>query len=176
MGEKTTVAGRVEGLNEKGIKVSGRWFNYSQFRQVDPPAKGQMVHLELDGDFIDSLTVRTTAPAQRAPAKTGAVRQNGSGYQPAGPPLDRENPPMGDTGLGLLPRSGRLPATRRAPESAARTNGNEDGRWAAADRRDKVITRLAVLRDAVAHLTGVNDATVEDVLALAEQFEAWANR
>lgn len=54
-----TVRGRVEQANEKGLKVDGRWFNWSQYsRSSVRPAEGDDVELEIArGKFINDARV-----------------------------------------------------------------------------------------------------------------------
>ena len=50
--------GVVEATNERGIKLDGRWLNYSQFRQVTRAETGQEVEVEVVRDrFINALTI-----------------------------------------------------------------------------------------------------------------------
>jgi hypothetical protein len=53
-----TVTGVVEATNVKGIKVGGRWWNYSQYAAVPRPEIGQWVTLEARGRFISKLLLQ----------------------------------------------------------------------------------------------------------------------
>jgi hypothetical protein len=56
--QEQTERGTVESSNDKGIKVNGRWLNYSQFRQLARPQVGDTVELEVVRDrFVNALTV-----------------------------------------------------------------------------------------------------------------------
>lgn len=62
-----TQAGIVEATNARGIKVGGRWWNFSQYVAVPRPAKGQCVALEARGRFIRRLVIQS----QPEPAASG---------------------------------------------------------------------------------------------------------
>jgi hypothetical protein len=44
-----TVKGIVETVNDKGINISGNWFNFSQYDPVETPKEGDAVEIKLDG-------------------------------------------------------------------------------------------------------------------------------
>src|SRR5258708_3181200 len=49
LGVKTDITGRVEGVNEKGVKINGEWYNFSNFFKGDKePPRGVAVAAELD--------------------------------------------------------------------------------------------------------------------------------
>ena len=54
-----TVQGRVEQTNEKGLKVDGRWFNWSQYSRASArPQEGDDVELEIArGKFINDTRI-----------------------------------------------------------------------------------------------------------------------
>ena len=58
-GTTEQVRGRVEQTNDKGVKVDGRWFNWSQFSRSRPLLdEGDDVELEIArGKFIDGARV-----------------------------------------------------------------------------------------------------------------------
>lgn len=69
--ETTQVSGTVEGVNEKGLKVSGQWFNYSKHHTVPAVTRGQAVTLTIEGGkWINGLTLNgaSSAPTTSAPA------------------------------------------------------------------------------------------------------------
>ena len=51
----SVLTGIVQAVNARGLKLGGRWFNYSRFSPVARPEVGQTVRLELDGTFIRVL-------------------------------------------------------------------------------------------------------------------------
>ena len=60
--------GVVEATNERGIKLDGRWLNYSQFRQVTRAETGQEVEVEVVRDrFINALTIVGGTPGALEP-------------------------------------------------------------------------------------------------------------
>jgi hypothetical protein len=81
---KETLVGVVEATNEKGIRVQGRWFNFSRYHDVPRPEKGQQVALEARGNFINRLTI--AAPTAAPPAETSTPVA--STASPASPVLD----------------------------------------------------------------------------------------
>lgn len=51
------IEGTVEGVNDRGIRVNGTWFNFSKFHTVDLPKRvGTRVRLDIDtkGFILDS--------------------------------------------------------------------------------------------------------------------------
>jgi hypothetical protein len=61
-----TQIGLVEAVNPQGIKVAGRWWNFSRYHDVARPEQGQQVALEAKSGFIQRLTVRVQAePVER---------------------------------------------------------------------------------------------------------------
>ncbi len=44
-----TIAGTVEALNERGVKVGGRWLNVSQWHPIELPRRGELVRIRVDG-------------------------------------------------------------------------------------------------------------------------------
>ena len=53
-----TLRGVVEATNERGIKLQGRWLNFSRYREVPHPEVGQEVEVEVVRDrFINALTI-----------------------------------------------------------------------------------------------------------------------
>jgi hypothetical protein len=61
----TFVKGKVESLNEKGLKVNSHWYNYSKFLTEKPQIKpSDEVEFMASGDFITKfLSVQTPTPA-----------------------------------------------------------------------------------------------------------------
>jgi len=59
------VSGRVESVNEKGLKVNSHWYNYSKFLTEKPQIKpSDEVEFMASGDFITRfLSVQTPTPA-----------------------------------------------------------------------------------------------------------------
>ena len=58
-GTTEQIRGTVEQANEKGLKVGGRWFNWSQYSKVTVrPAEGDDVELEIArGKFINDARI-----------------------------------------------------------------------------------------------------------------------
>jgi hypothetical protein len=56
-----TQIGLVEAVNPQGIKVAGRWWNFSRYHEVPRPEQGQQVALEAKSGFIQRLTIRVQA-------------------------------------------------------------------------------------------------------------------
>jgi hypothetical protein len=56
----TTLDGRVASVNDRGIKLDGseQWLNFSRFREVPHPERGQQVRVEVGADgFLRQLQV-----------------------------------------------------------------------------------------------------------------------
>jgi hypothetical protein len=65
-----TVSGTVEATNPKGIKVAGRWLNYSQYDEVPHPVQGRVAQAQVDGNFSKALEV-SDAAARREESEDG---------------------------------------------------------------------------------------------------------
>ena len=69
------VAGVVEAVNERGVRIAGTWHNFSRFADVPRPMKGARVELQVKGGSIQSLEVvdgATGADSARATASDGS--------------------------------------------------------------------------------------------------------
>jgi hypothetical protein len=64
------VKGMIESLNERGIKVNDRWYNFSKFLNEKPSlAENSEVEFIASGDFITKfLSVQTPTPETNADA------------------------------------------------------------------------------------------------------------
>jgi hypothetical protein len=63
----TTLSGRVEAVNDRGIKLGGDWLNVSRWRPLELPAVGATVTAVVDiKGFLTSVTVLEQAPATPA--------------------------------------------------------------------------------------------------------------
>jgi len=64
------VKGMIESLNERGIKVNDRWYNFSKFLNEKPSlAENSEVEFIASGDFITKfLNVQTPTPETNADA------------------------------------------------------------------------------------------------------------
>lgn len=144
-GTTEQIRGRVEQTNEKGLKVDGRWFNWSQYsRSTVRPNEGDDVELEIArGKFINdarilgtgdqhTLTLDDDDPFAAAPAARASGR-----------------------------RSDPAPA---APPPAASATPNAD--------RNTEIRRLALVK-AAADYAAARELDPEDVIRLAAQWEEW---
>jgi len=54
--EVTKVRGIIEAVNDKGVKIDGEWYNFSQYDRVEIPNEGEEVEIEVRGKWIKSLT------------------------------------------------------------------------------------------------------------------------
>ncbi len=150
-GRAETLRGVVEATNEKGLKLDGRWLNYSQFREVPRPEAGQAVEVELDkGRFINALSVV------------------GGGGGAGALELDEPEALTGDAFEGLEPDPAPALRTRRAATPTAPARPADRG-----PDRNTEIRRLALLKAAAEYAAPRPDMTADDVLAVAIQWEAW---
>jgi hypothetical protein len=142
-GTTEQVRGTVEQANEKGVKVAGRWFNFSQYsRSTIRPQEGDQVELEIArGKFINDARIL------------------GGSLEPAS---DGEDP----FGAVDEPAAAPAPPPRVASWSAAAPAAT------AADRNTE-IRRLALVKAAADYATTRPDLTPEDVTAIAAQWETW---
>jgi hypothetical protein len=152
-----TVTGEVEATNEKGCKVDGRWFNYSQFRDVRRPEVGQTVALEVVRDrFITALTVLTPGGGLEA------APDDGSDPDDAG--LDTAPLPT----LPVAPARSDNPGPRSldAPRSVAAARAPAGGR-----SREEVRATCALA--AATWAQGRADVDVQDLIGIAELLHTW---
>ena len=144
-GTTEQIRGRVEQTNEKGLKVDGRWFNWSQYsRSTVRPDEGDDVELEIArGKFIND------------------ARIVGKGDQNA---LTLDDDPF-----AALPQAPPRAASPRAETASAglgasRATPNAD--------RNTEIRRLALIK-AAADYAAARGLDAEDVVPLAAQWEEW---
>jgi hypothetical protein len=143
-GTTELIRGAVEQANEKGVKVGGRWFNYSQFSTITAkPDEGDTVEMDIaKGRFINALRITD------------------GGFDlviPDDDPLAQGAPVQG----------GRSTAPPRAASAAAPATYER-----AADRNTE-IRRLALIKAAADYAAQRVDLTADDVLAIARQWETW---
>src|SRR5215207_250232 len=155
-GTTEQIRGRVEQTNEKGLKVDGRWFNWSQFsRATVRPDEGDDVELEIArGKFIDDARI---------------VGQGGQGGQGVEDALGFDNDdPFGESAPAPPRAAAGTPAARGAaspPPSAARSaTPNAD--------RNTEIRRLALIK-AAADYAAARELEPEEVVTLAARWEEW---
>ncbi len=154
-----TVTGEVEATNEKGSKVDGRWFNYSQFRDVRRPEVGQTVALEVVRDrFITALTVLTP----------------GGGLEAA--PDDGSDPD--DAGLDTAPLPTLPVAPARPDNPGPRSLDEPRPRSVAAARvpaggRSREEVRATCALAAATWAQGRADVDVQDLIGIAELLHTW---
>ena len=147
-----TVTGEVEATNEKGCKVDGRWFNYSQFRDVPRPEVGQTVSLEVVRDhFINSLSVL-------GPGGLAAPSEDGSGPDDAG---------FDTAPLPTLP----LAASRSGAPGRRSLDGPRPATSAAGRSREEV--RATCVLAAATWAQGRADVDAQDLIGIAELLHTW---
>jgi len=146
-----TIRGAVEQVNERGVKLGGRWFNFSKYAAVTPPARGQAVILTVKGDFISAVTVSSAPPGATSATDghTDTADDPFAGLEHAAPPANGHA------------RSGKA-------------NGGSYGR-ALTPERERTITRLSLISSAASFFAGRADATEVDVLDAAMRWEVWAS-
>lgn len=145
-GTTEQVRGRVEQTNEKGLKVDGRWFNWSQYSRASVrPAEGDDVELEIArGKFINDARI---------------VGQGGQN------PIDLD----GEDPFGAAPAPPRAAGPRRAAPAPASTSTPSS--TPNADRNTE-IRRLALVK-AAADYAAARGMGPEEVVTLAAQWEEW---
>ncbi len=142
--------GVVEATNDKGLKLGGRWLNYSQFRQVPHPETGQEVEVEIVRDrFINALTV---------------IGAGGDLVLD----LEESESISGDAFEGLDADAAPAPRPRRPATPAAPARPLTPG-----PDRNTEIRRLALIKAAAEYAAPRTDMTPDDVLTVAIQWEAW---
>ena len=159
-GTTEQIRGTVEQANEKGVKVGGRWFNFSQYSKTTVrPAEGDEVELEVArGTFInDAKIVGSGGGGFELPEASGDDEDLFSSTAAAAAPTPR----------AAAPARGRA-ATRAEgqTEQARPATFNSDG-------RNAEIRRLALVKAAAEYSAGRDNLAPEDVVAIAAQWEAW---
>lgn len=159
-GGNELVRGTVEQTNEKGVRIDGRWFNYSQFSTVTTrPEAGDTVELEVaKGRFINNVTLLGGEGDREFLSDDGSDPFDGFD-EPAGPPASRS-------------RASQVPPP--APAATRGTTQRSGGStYAAPDNRNAEIRRLALIKAAADFAATRTDLDPEDVQAIAAQWEGW---
>ena len=156
MGGGTTeqIRGRVEQANEKGLKVDGRWFNWSRFSNSSVrPSEGDDVELEIArGKFINDARI---------------VGEGGQGSLSSLNPDDdpfAAPPEASPRATRSAPAASTSPASGPPRASAATATPNAD--------RNTEIRRLALIK-AAADYAAARSMDPEEVVTLAAQWEEW---
>ena len=138
-----TEQGRVEQTNEKGLKVDGRWFNWSQYSRASArPQEGDDVALEIArGKFINDARI------------LGSGGQGALG-------LDDEDPFADGATAERRAAAGIRPTGRGAPSATPNADRNTE------------IRRLALIK-AAADYAAARNMDPEEVVTLAARWEEW---
>jgi hypothetical protein len=152
-GTTEQIRGRVEQTNEKGLKVDGRWFNWSQYsRSTVRPDEGDDVELEIArGKFINDARI-TGKGVPGAPFEPGL--DDDPFAASAAPP-----PPPAAASTRTTSRS-----AASAPAASSSATPNAD--------RNTEIRRLALIK-AAADYAAARNLDPEEVVTLASQWEEW---
>jgi hypothetical protein len=174
--QEQTERGMVESSNDKGIKVNGRWLNYSQFPQLARQQVGDTVELEVERDrFINALTVigvdgepvanDDASVGPPTPIRAGAVPRPRPVSAASGPPPWDDSfagidapPAAAGTGTAARPVRPAAPVGRSPAASRAVLTPEER----AQDRRER--RRLACLQAAAQFFAPRAAATMDDVI------------
>ena len=153
-GTTEQIRGRVEQTNEKGLKVDGRWYNFSQYsRSTVRPQEGDDVELEIArGKFINDARI-VGAGAGASADHTLSLDDD----DPFAAPV----PPAATPPRAAPPRSAPTTSAGAAPP---RPTPNAD--------RNTEIRRLALIK-AAADYGAARDLTPEQIISLAAQWEEW---
>ncbi len=158
------VRGQVERVTEAGVKIGGKWFNYSKFDEVEPPAAGSLVELRLNrGRWIKSVSSATPSLTEASLVRAAeATTEETPKPNPSDvPPL----PDVGDPFAGLEP-----PADEQDPRSRA---VSLESPVYTVHSGDPLLRRLSVLRTAAEFHAGRAKSSDTDVLATADLFLTW---
>ncbi|GBD38170.1 hypothetical protein HRbin37_00415 [bacterium HR37] len=60
------IKGTVEKANARGIKLDGKWYNYSKFMEEDIPkvSEGDRVEVDISGDWIKGVKILSHRPSE----------------------------------------------------------------------------------------------------------------
>jgi hypothetical protein len=180
---QTQQTGEVEATNERGIKLGGRWLNYSQFHRVPRPETGHVVRVTLQRDrFITDLEVLDGAALDDAEGAADPGEVDGDFPEFEGPPPAAPPPAASDVAAGLdRPPTGDNPggtaAPRRAPVRVAPAPTPAPPPRAQVPTTPQPPTRAALKAAALAaaaHFqSGKPDSTEDAVYETAYRFLAW---
>jgi hypothetical protein len=146
------VRGTVEKINPKGVKIDGRWYNYSKYMEEDAPKlnEGDEIRVDVNGDWI----MRFKSPSHQ-PSDTGEERVNGS-----------------------TTRQGSGTSQRRVEEGNYYTEPASAG-WKETKsfERQVIVTRLACLNTATEILKShTKPITSQSLFKVAKELEGWVWR
>lgn len=141
------ITGEVAAVNDYGINVLDRWFNFSKFVPVERPEEGQYVRLEIkSGKWISRLDILS-----------GGELDEAEGALPFPDPLPpSQSAPLDD---------GAPPLVDRAPPPALRPS--------AATSDAALRLRSAALTAALTYSMGGDAQDIESVLKLADRIAQW---
>jgi hypothetical protein len=166
---QTQQTGEVEATNERGIKLGGRWLNYSQFRLVPHPEAGHVVRVTLQRDrFITDLEVLDGASLDDAEgaADPGEVDGDFPEFEGPPPPVASDIAPGPDG-----PHGGDYPRRSAAP-------GRTSLRGAPTPQptRSRESVKATCALAAATWAQGRADVDAQDVIAIAEMLAAWCRQ
>ena len=162
-GTTEQIRGRVEQTNEKGLKVDGRWFNWSQYsRSTVRPDEGDDVELEIArGKFINDARI-TGKGVPGVPGAEGDLVElslDDDPFAAAAPPPRAASASRARSGAAGAPAPAAAPST---PSSSSIPNAD----------RNTEIRRLALIK-AAADYAAARSLDPEEVVTLAAQWEQW---
>lgn len=79
------VRGTVEKINSKGVKIHGRWYNYSKYMEEDAPKlnEGDEIRVDVNGDWIMRFKSLSRQPSDIGEDRVnGSTPRQGSGINP----------------------------------------------------------------------------------------------
>lgn len=153
------ITGEVAAVNDYGINVLDRWFNFSKFVPVERPEEGQYVRLEIkSGKWISRLDLLSSGELDEA-----------AGALPFPDPLpqpQQSTPP--DDGAPLLTSTSEPPTLAPAlPPARSRVS-------APTVTSDATLRlRSAALTAALTYSMGGDVQDIESVLKLADRIAQW---
>jgi len=150
-GTTEQIRGTVEQTNDKGVKVGGRWFNFSQYSKTTVrPAEGDEVELEVArGKFINDARIVSSG------VSSGELL-----------PTDGDAFPATDDDVFASPKAA-------APRSAPPSRRTAPVASSPASDRNAEIRRQALIKAAAEYAAQRPELTPDDVLAIAAQWESW---
>src|SRR5882724_7124269 len=98
------VKGIVEKINPKGVKIDGRWYNYSKYMQENAPKlnEGDEIRVDVNGDWIMRFKSLSRQPSDAREDRTEAMNKSFRR------PLETE--PEGEDGRKLSPHASVVPS------------------------------------------------------------------
>jgi len=148
------VKGIVEKINPKGVRIDGRWYNYSKYMEEDAPKlnEGDEVKVDVNGDWI--------------------MRFKSLSHQPS----DTKGERVSGVNTGKVEEGKGICGSDKEGGELGNHYYAEKGKWSFIDRQ-VIVTRLACLNTATEVLKShTKPITSKSLFKVAKELEDWVWR